>query len=118
MPKGVVIEVLQDGAMECVGVEVEHLKRGENGEMLRRLCCRWLMTTMGGLHRVLMGFAYIKRFQPINPRQKLIRPPICECRAVIFLSSIDFDQFIACIISIDFGQFIARINISHAGMRK
>ena len=72
----------------------------------------------------------IKRFQPINPSQKLIRPPICECRAVIFLSSIDFDQFIACIISIDFGQFIARIisidfgqfnariNISHAGGRK
>ena len=108
MPKGVVIEVLRDGAMECVGVEVEHLKRGESGEMLRRLCCRWLMTTMGGLHRarVLMGFAYIKRFQPINPRQKLIRPPICERRAVIFLSSLDF------------GQFIARINISHADMRK
>ena len=57
----------------------------------------------------------IKRFQPINPGQKLIRPPICECRAVIFLSSIDFGQFIACIISIDFGQFIARNNISHAG---
>ena len=67
---------------------------------------------------VIMLGLVIKRFQPINPSQKLIRPPICECRAVIFLSSLDFGQFIARIISIDFGQFNARINISHAGGRK
>ena len=35
MPKRAVIEVLRDGTVECVGAEVEHLKRGEDGEMLR-----------------------------------------------------------------------------------
>ena len=32
-PKRAFVEVLRDSAVECVGAEVKHLKRGEGGEM-------------------------------------------------------------------------------------
>ena len=31
--KRVIVEVLRDNAMECVGAEVKHLKRSKDGEM-------------------------------------------------------------------------------------
>jgi len=35
MPERAVVAVHRDGAVECVCAEVEHLKYGEEGEMLR-----------------------------------------------------------------------------------
>ena len=32
-PKRAIVEVLRDGAVECVGAEVKLLKHGEDGEM-------------------------------------------------------------------------------------
>ena len=57
---------LTNYSLECAGAEVKHLKRGEDGEMLRGWGCRWLMTIMGTVvsaeRGILMGFAYIKGF--------------------------------------------------------